>query len=134
MFTTTATALTLVALIGCVSPEVEAPALAANVETAATTATVAPARERFKSWSVSISTAGGFSGRGKGGVSATSSGTLHHTGYFGSITPGPGTDLPEESARIAAAIEATDPWKWTASYARASNPGGCCDLYRYTLK
>lgn len=50
------------------------------------------------------------------------------------MTPGPAVNLPEEYDRIAAATEAADPQRWRASYAHASNPEGCCDQYRYTLR
>jgi hypothetical protein len=134
MLCKTTAVLALVAVVGCGGPESDDTASAEKLETPPTTTTAPDQREPFKSWNVSITTAGGFTGHGAGGVSATSAGTIGTSGFLGMPTPCPDVTFPEESARINAAIEAGDPDEWTASYAHASNPEGCCDQYRYTLK
>jgi hypothetical protein len=87
-------------------------------------------------WSIELTTSGGFDGRGSGGLTVTSRGES-----MGELTvvrrDGKSchfTITGSEKGTINQLLRSATPGKWVASYALASNPEGCCDQIRTTLK
>lgn len=87
-----------------------------------------PAPEK---WTVTIKTSGGFTGRGTGGIIATSEGNVA-TGRFASLTCRQQL-APPDLEPLRRAVAGADPAAWSPSYVRASNPHGCCDQFRYSM-
>ena len=76
-------------------------------------------------WTVTITTSGGFIGRGTGGIVVTSDETVG----TGPVSPSCRQLLEALRRAVAEAKPAT----WAPSYVRPSNPHGCCDQFRYTM-
>jgi hypothetical protein len=88
-----------------------------------------PAEKR--NWVLTISTTGGFTGRGNGSITADAAGNIQTGARF----------PPDCSAKLAAAelqplasaVAESRPDSWTTSYTHPKNPSGCCDQFGYTL-
>ena len=82
-------------------------------------------------WTVTITTHGGFTGKGTGGIIATSDGsvTTDRLGTLACRQQLTSADLQSLSRAVAEA----KPDTWPPSYVRPSNPDGCCDQFRYSL-
>jgi hypothetical protein len=105
--------------------------LAAILLTLSAAALAAPP-QRPGQWSIELTTSGGFDGRGSGGLTITSGGEL--TVAKRERKSCTFTITGNEKRAIGQLVRAADPGKWVASYALASNPEGCCDQIRTTLK
>jgi hypothetical protein len=102
-------------------------ALALILLTLATATLAAPLE-----WSLELTTGGGFDGRGSGGLTVTSGGELTVARRDGKSCRF--TITGNEKRSINQLLRSAAPGKWVASYALASNPEGCCDQIRTTLK
>ncbi len=82
-------------------------------------------------WKVTITTRGGFTGKGTGGMIATSDGYVT-TDRLG--RPACRQQLaPADLGSLTLIVAEAKPASWTPSYVRTSNPHGCCDQFRYSL-
>ena len=85
-------------------------------------------------WKIEITTSGGFTGGGSGGLIVSSDGTLILT--FGN---GPNAKrcsfqlTPEQLQTVDAAVRNTRPETWIECYSLANMSTHCCDLIRTTL-
>jgi len=82
-------------------------------------------------WKVTITTRGGFTGQGTGGMIATSDGyvTTNRLGRTACRQQIPPADLESLSRAVAEA----KPASWNPSSVRSGNPYGCCNQFRYFL-
>lgn len=101
----------LITLLACSAPEQPQaePSEPARLE--------APAPPLPKSWSVTITTGGGFFGQGQGGVTVC-----------GSI------DLGQDRPAIERAVAEARPQLWTRSYNSADERMSCCDHFSYSVE
>ena len=90
-----------------------------------------PSPQPAGSWILTLTTRGGFTGKGIGGMTATSDGyvTVDRLGRSRCRLPLSPADV-ELLARVVAEAK---PTTWTPSYLRSSNPPGCCHHFRYSL-
>ena len=78
-------------------------------------------------WRIEITTTGGFTGRGAGGLVITADGNL---------TPRPdcGARLTADDLKaIGELVRKAKPREWKPSYVTPMNPHGCCDMIKTTL-
>jgi hypothetical protein len=84
-------------------------------------------------WSIELTSSGGFDGRGYGGLTLTSDGTLVITLRDGKTSCRYALTADELRA-VDELVTRADATNWVASYALASNPHGCCDMFQTNLK
>jgi hypothetical protein len=78
-------------------------------------------------WRIDITTSGGFTGHGAGGLTVAADGKIR-------LQMGCELRLaPDDLKAVAALVGKAKPQDWKRSYARAENPSGCCDMIRTTV-
>jgi hypothetical protein len=78
-------------------------------------------------WRIEISTSGGVTGRGVGGMSVSADGAL-------APRSGCALRLTESDLRaISELVDKAKPEEWKPSYVTPANPHGCCDQVKTTL-
>lgn len=82
-------------------------------------------------WTVTITTHGGFTGKGTGGIIATSDGSVTRDRLGTSPCRQQLTSAGLQS--LTRAVAEAKPAAWLPSYVRPSNPHGCCDQFRYSV-
>lgn len=117
-------ALLLIALLGCRAPEQPPPA--EPVQTAEQTA-APPAPAPPNSWSVIITSGGGFIGHGHGGVMVSSDGAIRANRFMSPWCNS--VDLGEDRAALERAVAQAKPELWMTSYKPI-----CCDHFSYVLE
>jgi len=82
-------------------------------------------------WTVEITTTGGFSGQGVGSVMIHASGAIAATDLS---TKSCSSRLSQgDLLTLNQAIQHSNPAEWNHCYVKASNPTGCCDQVQYRL-
>ena len=79
-------------------------------------------------WKVEITTSGGFTGRGNGGIAVDSTGAIQVTSFGGARCAF--TMTADELKRFEALLAQANPEKWKESYAPENK---CCDRIEYVL-
>jgi hypothetical protein len=79
-------------------------------------------------WKVSLTSSGGFAGRGHGSQAIDSSGAITVATMGGKTCSFDGTE--DDVRRFGALLAAAKPEAWKASYIE---PGQCCDMFEYQL-
>ncbi len=78
-------------------------------------------------WRIEVTTSGGFTGRGTGGITVSSDGAL-------AIRSDCTLHLVESDLHdVRALVEKAKPQEWKPSYVKPTNPNGCCDMVKTTL-
>lgn len=85
------------------------------------------------SWTLDIRTSGGFAPSLRSGVIIRNTGDVTRLNYLGQSVC-TGTTTSDELDRLNAALDSAHPETWASTYARPSNPTGCCDQIRTTVK
>jgi hypothetical protein len=116
----------LLSLLACRAPEQP---LAEKAETAATEPPKpqVPAPAVPKSWSIKITSGGGFTGHGRGRVMVSSGGTGRASRMLSFWCES--IDLDEDRAAVERAVAEAQPQFWARSYDPI-----CCDHYSYSLE
>jgi hypothetical protein len=87
------------------------------------------------SWTLDVRTSGGFAPTPslRSGVIVRNTGDVTRLDYLGQSVC-TGTTTSDELDRLNAALDQAHPETWASNYARPSNPTGCCDQIRTTVK
>ena len=79
-----------------------------------------------KTFVITLHTSGGITGRGTGGYTVASSGSVDLVGVRGKNCPG--LVAPKAAlAKLSEAVQRAKPAHWKPSYRRPENADGCCD-------
>ena len=92
----------------------------------------APAQPVITDWTIEITTEGGFTGGGVGGMTVSSDGTL--TIVMGAAKKCTYRLSPGEVQSVTAAVSVTRPGTWMECYSLADVRTHCCDLVTTRLK